>query len=311
MHACPTPVVSCSNRFSPLQSRVTFPKWWKKVAARHELNPTRDSTRKEQPKADLRGNEEYIRLETVLAQARAYKLHREVYPHSRLTKAQFFVNAKPAAVLGQPTPCDNSNRKVYSLAGMDMGQPFLIDSGASSRDGLMTAEMKIIRKTSHVVYLQTANGVIEVEEEVSITLQDLGGESIVALILDNTPAVLSLGKLIRENHYTYVWQPGQPPTLREQNGAVIVLHEDSDVPLLGNDPGYESAAPASDAAADVDVEASGRPAPDTAPDAAAPPVYGPVEEPRRIKAKAMKRQRDSGGQEACWRHVPAMRRLAA
>ena len=105
MHACPTPVVSCSNRFSPLQSFVTFPKWLKKVAARHELIPKRETTRKEQPiKAALPLEEEYIRLETVLAQARAYKLHREVYPHSRLTKAQFFVEAKPAAVLGQPTP---------------------------------------------------------------------------------------------------------------------------------------------------------------------------------------------------------------
>ena len=66
------PVINCSNRFSPFQKCVTFPKWLKKVAARQELNPTRESTRKEQPiKADLPLEEEYIRLETVLAQARA------------------------------------------------------------------------------------------------------------------------------------------------------------------------------------------------------------------------------------------------
>ena len=183
-----------------------------------------------------------------------------------------------------------------------------------SRDGLTKAARKRIRKTSQIVQLQTANGVIDVEEEVNITLRDLGGEKIVALFLDDTPAVLSLGKLIRENHYTYVWQPGEPPTLRKQNGAVIVLHEDKDVPLLRKDPGYVRACPgglvpASDAAVEVvEVDASGRPAPDIAPAAAKPPVYGPVEEPRRIKAKARKRQRD---RVAAKKHMPAVRRPAA
>ena len=56
-------------------------------------------------------------------------------------------------------------------------------------------------------------------------------------VLENTPAVLSLGKLCDENGYSYEWINGQKPHLIK-NGIRIPCNTENYVPI--EDPGLSS-----------------------------------------------------------------------
>ena len=61
-------------------------------------------------------------------------------------------------------------------------------------------------------------------------------------VLDNTPAVLSLGKLCDENGYSYEWINGQKPHLIK-NGIRIICNTENFVPIVV--PGLSSCSSAS------------------------------------------------------------------
>ena len=61
-------------------------------------------------------------------------------------------------------------------------------------------------------------------------------------VLDNTPAVLSLGKLCDENGYSYEWIDGQKPHLIK-NGIRIICNTKNFVPIVV--PGLSSSSSAS------------------------------------------------------------------
>ena len=63
-----------------------------------------------------------------------------------------------------------------------------------------------IRKFVTPMQLQTANGTIKAEEQILIRLGKLQGEAIMATILENSPAVISVGLLCREQRYTFHWE---------------------------------------------------------------------------------------------------------
>ena len=50
-------------------------------------------------------------------------------------------------------------------------------------------------------------------------------------VLDNTPAVLSLGKLCDENGYSYEWINGQKPHL-SKDGIRIICNTENFVPIV-------------------------------------------------------------------------------
>ena len=62
-------------------------------------------------------------------------------------------------------------------------------------------------------------------------------------VLENTPAVLSLGKLCDENGYTYEWINGQKPHLIE-NGIRIPCNTENFVPIVV--PGLSNSSSGSD-----------------------------------------------------------------
>ena len=61
----------------------------------------------------------------------------------------------------------------------------------------------------------TANGEVQTNEEAQVYVHDLD-LLVTVQILDDTPAVLSLGKLCEEHGYTYEWASGQKPHLNRQ-----------------------------------------------------------------------------------------------
>ena len=85
---------------------------------------------------------------------------------------------------------------------------FVVDSGASlhmiSKKDLSDAEMDTLTKSCSPAIVITANGEVQTHEEAIVYVKELD-IFLTMKVLDNTPAVLSLGKLCDENGYSYEW----------------------------------------------------------------------------------------------------------
>ena len=92
---------------------------------------------------------------------------------------------------------------------------FVVDSGASmhmiSKKDLSKAEMDTLTKSCSPTIVTTANGEVQTHEEAIVHVKELD-IFLTMKVLDNTPAVLSLGKLCDENGYSYEWINGQKTT---------------------------------------------------------------------------------------------------
>ena len=81
----------------------------------------------------------------------------------------------------------------------------------STKD-LSDAEMDTLTKSCSPTIVITANGEVQTHEEATVYVKELD-IFLTMKILENTPAVLSLGKLCDENGYSYEWINGQKPHL--------------------------------------------------------------------------------------------------
>ena len=92
---------------------------------------------------------------------------------------------------------------------------FVVDSGASmhmiSKKDLRDAEMDTLTKSRSPTIGITANGEVHTHEEAIVYVKEL--DIFLTISLDNTPAVLSLGKVCDENGYSNEWINGQKPHL--------------------------------------------------------------------------------------------------
>ena len=111
---------------------------------------------------------------------------------------------------------------------------FVVDSGASmhmiSKKDLSEAEMDTLTKSCSPTIVITANGEVQTQEEAIVYVKELG-KFLTMKVLENTPAVLSLGKLCDENGYSYKWINGQKPHLIK-NGIRIICNTENFVPIV-------------------------------------------------------------------------------
>ena len=93
---------------------------------------------------------------------------------------------------------------------------FVVDSGASmhmiSKKDLSDTEMDTLTKLCSPTIVLTANGEVQTQEEATVYVTEMV-KFLTMKVLENTPAVLSLGKLCDENEYSYEWINGQKPHL--------------------------------------------------------------------------------------------------
>ena len=122
---------------------------------------------------------------------------------------------------------------------------FVVDSGASmhmiSKKDLSNAEMDTLTKSCSPTIVITANGEVQTHEEAIVYVKELD-IFLTMKVLDNTPAVLSLGKLCDENGYSYEWINGQKPHLIK-DGIRIICNTENFVPIVV--PGLSSSSSAS------------------------------------------------------------------
>ena len=80
-------------------------------------------------------------------------------------------------------------------------------------------EVATIIALDEPIPIQTANGEVDLSEKCEIFVRDLKVK-IWAHILPDTVAVLSLGLLVEELGYSYIWNPGKCRILRKGNLTV-------------------------------------------------------------------------------------------
>ena len=93
---------------------------------------------------------------------------------------------------------------------------FVVDSGASlhmlSKRDLSSDEMETLRRSRTPTVVVTANFEVQTNEEAQVDVHDRD-LFVTVQLLEDTPAILSLGKLCEEGH-SYEWASGQKPHQR-------------------------------------------------------------------------------------------------
>ena len=111
---------------------------------------------------------------------------------------------------------------------------FVVDSGASmhmiSKKDVNSAEMETVTTSRSPMTVITANGEVQTNEEATVYVKELD-IFLPMKVLENTPAVLSLGKLCDEHGYSYEWINGQKTHLIK-NGIRIQCNTENFVSIV-------------------------------------------------------------------------------
>ena len=111
---------------------------------------------------------------------------------------------------------------------------FVVDSGASmhmiSKKDLSDADLDTLTKSCSPTIVITANGEVQTHEEAIVYVKELD-VFLTVKVLENTPAVLSLGKLCDENGYSYEWINCQKSHLIK-DGIRIICNTENFVPVV-------------------------------------------------------------------------------
>ena len=93
---------------------------------------------------------------------------------------------------------------------------FVVDSGASmhmvSRKDLNSAELGTVQVSKNPTVVITANGEVLTKEEATVYVRELG-LFVTIMLLEDTRAALSLGKLCKDHGFSFHWTSGQKPQL--------------------------------------------------------------------------------------------------
>ena len=96
---------------------------------------------------------------------------------------------------------------------------------------LNCAEMDTLTMSCSPTIVITANGEVLTHEEVTVYVKELD-IFLTMKVLEDTPAVLSLGKLCDEHGYSYEWINGQKTTSHNKNGIRIQCNTENFVPIV-------------------------------------------------------------------------------
>ena len=161
----------------------------------------------------------------------AWKLAKSVFKLKEHERAAFFSSLE--------------NRCLPASTLKPEEREFVVDSGASmhmiSKKDLSDAEMDTLTKSCSPTIVITAYGEVQTHEEAIVYVKQLD-IFLTMKVLENTPALLSLGKLCDENGYSYEWINGQKPHLTK-DGIRIICKTENFVHIVV--PGLSSSSSAS------------------------------------------------------------------
>ena len=99
-----------------------------------------------------------------------------------------------------------------------------------SKNDFNSAELETMRMSRNPRTVMTANGEVQTREEATVYVKELD-LFVTVMLLRETPAVLSFGKLCEEHGYTYHWKCGPNPHLIK-NVKRIDCKKSNYVPLV-------------------------------------------------------------------------------
>ena len=154
------------------------------------------------------------------AREAAWKLAKSVLKLKEQERATFFSPSENRCLPASTLKPEERELVVDSSASMHM---------ISKKDLMNSGEMDTWTKSCSPTTVITANGEVQTHEEATVYVKEL--DIIWTMkVLENTPAVLSLGKLCDENGYSYEWINGQKPHLI-QKGIRIQCNTENFVPI--------------------------------------------------------------------------------
>ena len=156
------------------------------------------------------------------AQSKAWDLAKHIYKLEANDKATFFSPAEkwflPSASAREPEE-----------------REFVVDSSASmhmvSEKDLISAELETMRTSRSPTTVMTANGEVQTREEATVYVKCQLDLFVTDMLLEETPAVLSLGKLCEDHGYTCHRTRSQKPHLTK-NGKGIDCNISNYVPFV-------------------------------------------------------------------------------
>ena len=123
-----------------------------------------------------------------------------------------------------------------------VGQPvrFILDTGCGhdliSRQKVEAMSGVISHDDEGGMSFMTANGVTQTQEVMNFRPKELNQDS-KAYVLEETPAVLSVGKKCMEQGYSFIWLSGRNPYMMDDNGECTPLTVRDNIPYIKlNDP---------------------------------------------------------------------------
>ena len=236
------PPKSILRKITDMQSPIQRVKFTKAIARRTEIRDQNPSLGlicpgephqrgANTPKFEDRSQEETEWQEQGAREA-AWKLANSVLKLKEQERATFF--------------SPSENRCLPSSTLNPEEREFVVDSGASmhmiNKKDLSDAEMDILTKSCSPTIVRTANGEVQTHEEAIVYVKELD-IFLTLKVIENTPAVFSLGKLCDENGYSHEWINGQKPHLIK-NGIRIPCNTENFVLFVV--PGLSNSSSGSD-----------------------------------------------------------------
>ena len=122
----------------------------------------------------------------------------------------------------------------YSTVKISKKLKFIMDTGCGydliSRRKARELDLDVLEGDDRMVFL-TANGITETREVAKYSVDSFQEEA-KPFVLEQTPAVLSVGMRCMKLGYTFVWPPNDQPFMVNQSGKRINLHAKDDIPYL-------------------------------------------------------------------------------
>ena len=122
----------------------------------------------------------------------------------------------------------------YSTVKMSKKMKFIMDTGCGydliSRRKARELDLDVLEGDDRMVFL-TENGITETREVAKYSVDSFQEEA-KPFVLEQTPAVLSVGMRRMKLGYTFVWPPNDQPFMINQSGKRINLHSKDDIPYL-------------------------------------------------------------------------------
>ena len=99
-----------------------------------------------------------------------------------------------------------------------------------SKKDLNSVQLETVTTSRSSTTVITANGEVQTNKEATVYVKELNF-LLTMKVLEDTPTVLSLGKLCHEHGYSCEWINGQKPHLIE-NGIPILCNTENFVPIV-------------------------------------------------------------------------------